>query len=147
MAIDMSGLGVFKLDVSTGGALTTYSSHVRNVTPPDIQGNITAYHTIDSTAAKKNQGGYDATFSVEVARDPVASSLHSKLIAWGQETSPGARTFLIDAPDSTSGSERWTGECRLRSYVPASIVAGSSDAPFGTAVFECDGGYTHSVIA
>ncbi len=136
--------GVFKLD-NAAGTLTDYSSHIRNVKPPSLKNNVGRYFTIDARAEKTSEGGYSSTFSVEVIRDPSASSLHSVLAAW--VPLGGKRTYQVDAPDSLTGSERDTGECRLESYDPGQIGAGSGEAAFGTANFVVDAGNAHSVIA
>lgn len=135
--------GVLWLD-NAAGTPVNYSTHVRNVKLISGKVNIGRYHTIDSRAEKTSEGGYSYTFTAEVIRDPAATSLHSVLTAW--IPLGGLRTYQIDTPDSAAGSERDTGECRLESYDPGQVAAGSGEPAFGTATFVVHGGNTHSVI-
>lgn len=141
--------GIFKLDSTSGGSLVDYSAYVTDLTPPDMRGTVASYFVINDNNEYTSEGGAASSFSMTVLRDPAAASLHSILTTWSKASggTGGLRTFQIDMPDSSAGSERFTGECRLENYTPGRVAGGSAEASKGQATFRVDNGFTHSVIS
>lgn len=138
---------VFKLDSTTGGSLVDYSSHVTQITPPNMNNNIQQFHTIDSRIPKTTIGGWTGSFTISVVRDPSPTSLHRVLQDWQLENPPGSRTVQIDMPDSDPGSERISGEVIIQSYTPGQVSGGSGNASIGQAQLAITGTFTVSTIS
>lgn len=140
--------GVVKLEASYGaGALTNYSSNVRSATPPQINNNMEQYHTLESRDPKTTIGGWTGAFTtLDVVRDPAASSLHSVLTAWVAESPPRPRQMRLEMPDSVAGSEYYQAYVLPQSYNAGNARAGSGSPATGQATFMVTSGYSHGTI-
>ena len=137
---------IVKVDSTSGGSLADYSDDVISVTPPQINNNMNQYHTGESRAPKTTVGGYTSEATLEVVRDPSASSLHAVLMAWQFENPPVPRSWQIDLPDSAAGSERYTFEGYV-SYTSGVARGGSGTPSTGSARIMSSGAITYSVIS
>lgn len=132
--------GVFKLDITTGGSLTDYSSYVRTVNI-NLPQNAAQHRTIDSRNPKTTRGGLGGEMTITYVIDPVSTSLGSVLEAWRADSSNSTRTFTVGKPDdSTSGSRTYTGECQLQGISPAMAIDADGSGPStATATFLLEG--------
>jgi hypothetical protein len=145
MAILQQFSGRIYLD-NAGGTLTDIgangTSFMLNVT------NTTAtYNVLNTPWTKATDGPRSWSIDCELIAE-TGTNGYSLIRDWVMATSPGARTVRIDQPDSSTGSQRYEGECRISNangLLNANASAG--DPVRVTFTLTGDGQLTPSIVA
>lgn len=91
-------------------------------------------------------GGLFVQVNVQVIRTTGLTEAYANFRSWLLDANPAARTLTIDWPNSSSGSERLTGEFSLQSFQAARRSPGSGEAEILEAVLVSDGAFTLGAI-
>lgn len=147
MAVVARGQAVVQLDNSSG-TLTALTSGTVGATI-EVTQNTGKYFTLDSDWQKALDGGKTWRVTLRFVADTSGTSAYSYLRDWMLPASgrSGARTIQIDFPDSTNGSQRYSGEVVIDSLTDlGSAEAGSGDPVMVTAQLTGSGVLTDSII-
>ncbi len=135
---------VVRLDDS-GGALRDISGSTNRVVL-DFDHELGDYRAYGSDWPKRLDAGKDATFTLTVLYTTASNEGLDILKQWFHAASPGARTFWVEAPDSSIGSDRYSGEVRINSKL-FTVDAGQGGPVMVTARLRPDGDFSWAAIA
>ena len=134
---------VVSLD-NVSGTLTDISGSSNEVSM-DLGQNIGEIATFDGDWMLKASCGKTVSVSLNVVYTTTADEGLDILRDWFFATSPGSRTVQIDVPDSTAGSDRYSGEFVIESLnIP--LTAGEASPVLVSATLSNDGAFAHSTI-
>jgi hypothetical protein len=142
-AIDACNAVVF-LD-NVGGTPTDISGSTNRV-KTSLGQDLGRYHAHGGDWPNRLDGEKDGSFVLTVLYTTAAGEAFEILRDWYFASSPGARTIRIDAPDSSVGSDRYSGEVRLED-LRWSLAADVGGPVMVTARLMPDGEITHATIA
>ena len=111
MAILQQFSGRIYLD-NAAGTLTDIGANGTSFTL-NLTNTTSQYNVLNTPWSKATDGPRSWSVDCELIAE-TGTNGYSLLRDWIMATSPGARTVRIDQPDSSSGSQRYEGECRIK---------------------------------
>lgn len=136
--------GVISID-NAAGTPTTVSSQVYEVEISEERA-TGVFHTMDTLYSDAVQGGIKYTMTMGIYKTTSATEAY-KLLKARLISALGALTVTCDTPDSSTGSERATGEWRFTGFTPSTKrTAGSGDPETVQAKFVNSGQITFSTL-
>jgi hypothetical protein len=135
---------VIQLDDS-GGTLRNISGSTNRVVL-DFDQELGDYRAYGSDWPKRLDAGQDATITLTVLYTTASNEGYDVLKQWFHAAQPGARTLQVDVPDSTVGSDRYSGEVRINAK-RFTIDAGQGGPVMVTARLRPDGAFSWATIA
>lgn len=112
---------------------------------------VGSFYVLGEDFSRSNDGKASWTATLSFYMSLGAAEAYAHLQTWmmpGSNLRPGARTIMIDTPDSEIGSRRLEGEARIESLDPLmDIDASSTDVQRVTARLRGDGELTPSIVA
>lgn len=147
MAVISLNEGVYQIDDDTG-SLVNFTNWVITC-EMSIENTIGTYATVGEGWQKATEGMRAGTISLEIEPDTTSGSAYELFTEWMFPASgkPGDRSFQIDTPDSTNGSIRYTGECKINNINPVRAEPGSGDPMSLTVELTVNGVVSRSVIS
>lgn len=133
MAFGAGKSGVFKLDVTNGGALTDYSAYVTNLSfsATNETGDTTTFGASAHTYIKLLK---DFTFSIDFVADPTFID-----VLESHDAGSATASFELDPMGTTTPQPKYTGEAWLESW---SITTAVDGVVTGSASFKASGAVT-----
>lgn len=141
---------VIKLD-NSGGTPTDISDGVSTATL-DVTYQNGQFYTFGLTGAQVTEGQrtFSGTLGIRSSETNDTSQAYYIASTWlvpGAGVKAGARTLIVDYPDSTAGSYRLSGESRATSFALINSDAGGDGTPAThNLAFNIDGDMTLTII-